>query len=106
MRKKVPGVGERLAAEAVAFVQSLRELDLDKWPGVAETLDWSEALMHLGTTRLDAAAVDSTLGFLLKYQDDVDQVRGERAASLVAQARSETRASSQPERELQGVVAG
>ena len=89
VRAKVPGVGERLAAEAVRFVQSLRELDLDKWPGVAETLDWSEALMHLGTTRLDAAAVDSTLGFLLKYQDDVDQVRGELAASLVGRAQME-----------------
>jgi MoxR-like ATPase len=94
VRAKLPGVGARLAAEAVRFVQSLRELDLDKWPGVAETLDWSEALTHLGATRLDPATVEKTLGFLLKYQDDVDQVRGQALASLVqrAQAVPETEA--------------
>ena len=88
VHKKVPGVGERLAREVVAFVQGLRSEDLDKWPGVAETLDWSEALGHLATTRLDPATVEKTLGFLLKYQDDVDRVRGETVTRLVDRAHS------------------
>lgn len=86
---KVPGVGERLAREVVGFVQALRKQDLDKWPGVAETLDWSAALLHLGAERLEPETVEQTLGFLLKYQDDVDRVRGELVAGLVRRARAE-----------------
>jgi MoxR-like ATPase len=76
VRRKVPGVGAALGAQIVTFVQALRQEDLYKLPGVSETLDWAEALHHLRTQRLDATTVRATLGFLLKYQDDVDRLRG------------------------------
>lgn len=82
---KVPEAPAALTRHVVAFVQRLREVDLYKRPGVSESLDWARALTHLGADRLDGALVDRTLGFLLKYQDDVDAVRGERAAALVAE---------------------
>ncbi|MEM8998325.1 MAG: MoxR family ATPase [Acidobacteriota bacterium] len=84
VRAKLPTVDADLARTVVRFVQGVRRLDLDKRPGVAETLDWAEALAHLGTERLDARRVEQTLGFLLKYQDDVDHLRGERTAELLA----------------------
>ncbi len=83
LQRKVPGVAERLAEQIVHFVQMIREQDLYKLPGVSETLDWAEALGHLQTRTLDLAAIDATLGFLLKYQDDVDKLRSGLAASLV-----------------------
>jgi MoxR-like ATPase len=76
VRLKVPGISELLAAEVVDFVQAARTQELYKLPGVAETLDWAEALGHLHTQRLDAAVVNATLGILFKYQDDVDKMRG------------------------------
>lgn len=84
--KKVPEIPQRLGEEVVEFVQRLRREEFYKQPGVAETLDWARALGHLGSERLNAAAVDATLGFLLKYQDDVDKLRGPLAASLVEEA--------------------
>ncbi len=86
VRRKVPRAGERLGAQVVSFVQALREQDLYKLPGVAETLDWAEALMHLGATELTVPMVSATIGMLLKYQDDVDVVRGTVGDALVAQA--------------------
>lgn len=83
LRRKVPDLERRLGEEIVAFVQATREQDLYKHPGVSETLDWAQALGHLHTRRLDLAAVEATLGFLLKYQDDVDKLRGGLAASLL-----------------------
>jgi len=77
VRLKLPHIGPRLAEQVVAFVQALRQKELYKLPGVAETLDWAEALGHLQTERLDAAAINYTLGIILKYQDDVDKIRGE-----------------------------
>ena len=74
---------EGLARQVVAFVQQLRETDLTKVPGIAETLDWAAALMALGADELTPALVDETLGALLKYQEDVRQVRGS-SAQLVA----------------------
>ena len=74
MRLKVPGLSERLAAQVVAFVQGVRQQELYKLPGVSETLDWAEALTHLATERLEAETVQTTLGFLLKNQDDVDRL--------------------------------
>ena len=71
---KVPQAPERLRRQVVAFVQALREEELYKRPGVAETLDWVRALVSLDHERLDAEAVSATLGVLLKYQDDVEQV--------------------------------
>lgn len=72
---KVPHIGNQLAAQIVDFIQSLRQQELYKQPGVAETLDWAEALGHLNTAVLDQATIDSTLGIILKYQDDVDKIR-------------------------------
>ena len=80
---RAPGLPERLSAQVVAFVQRLREADLFKLPGVAETIDWSRALAHLNSVELTPDAVDATLGVLLKYQDDLAKVRGEMAAGLV-----------------------
>jgi MoxR-like ATPase len=87
VRRKLPGVGARLAAQVVAFVQATRRQDLAKPPGVAETLDWAEALTHLGAHELSPAVVDATLGMILKYQDDVDTLRGGLAAELLAELR-------------------
>ncbi|HVZ09753.1 AAA family ATPase [Rhodopila sp.] len=80
---KAPGVPERLAAQAVSFVQRLRQEDLFKLPGVAETIDWAQALSYLNKTELTAGDVDETLGVLLKYQDDIAKVKGAEAARLV-----------------------
>jgi MoxR-like ATPase len=83
LRAKVPEADERLTTQVVGFVQRLRELELYKNPGVAESLDWARALTHLNAERLDPAVVDRTLGLLLKYQDDVDAVRGAAAAAVL-----------------------
>ena len=88
LARKAPGVPERLTAEIVAFVQLLRGEDLFKLPGVAETIDWAAALTHLDRHELDPAAVDDTLGVLLKYQDDIARVKGAEAARLVGEARA------------------
>lgn len=71
VRLKVPGVAERLSVQVVEFVQRMRTLDLFKAPGVAETIDWTNALVALNAMRLDPATVHDTLGVLLKYQDDI-----------------------------------
>ncbi|MGI9037497.1 MAG: AAA family ATPase, partial [Gemmatimonadota bacterium] len=76
VRLKAPEAPERLARQVVSFVQRLRDLDLFKAPGVAETLDWSRALIALDRQVLDDPTVDETLGTLLKYRDDVELVRG------------------------------
>ncbi|MBV9001623.1 MAG: MoxR family ATPase [Solirubrobacterales bacterium] len=88
VRLRVPGVPERLASQAVTFVQGLRRLDLNKPPGVAETVDWAEALTALGQAELDAELVESTLGSVLKYHEDLELVRDETLLSLLAEARS------------------
>jgi MoxR-like ATPase len=87
LRVKVPAAAERLAREVVGFVQKLRSRDLFKIPGVAETIDWTQALIALDRTALDPEAVDGTLGVLLKYQDDIARVRGAEAEALLAAAR-------------------
>jgi MoxR-like ATPase len=84
---RVPDAPRLLTGQVVAFVQSLRQADLSKLPGVAETLDWASALMALGVDELDEQVVDSTLGVVLKYEEDVHRVRGEEARRLVASAR-------------------
>jgi MoxR-like ATPase len=88
VRRKVPGIAERLSGEIVAFVQRLRGEDLFKPPGVAETLDWSRALSVLDRRTLDPAIIDDTLGVLLKYQDDIARVRGQAAANLLTDAKA------------------
>ena len=88
VRLRVPGVPERLAAEAVNFVQGLRRLDLAKPPGVAETVDWAESLAALGQDELDAEIVESTIGSVLKYHEDIELVRDEALVTLLAEARA------------------
>ncbi len=88
VRLRVPGVPERLAAQAAAFVQGLRGLDLAKPPGVAETIDWAHALAALGRQELDAEIVESTLGSVLKYHEDLEAVRDTALAELVEEART------------------
>jgi len=88
VRLRVPGVPERLAAECAAFVSGLRELDLAKSPGVAETIDWTQALAALGCEELDATVVEQTLGAVLKYYEDFEMLRDETVAALVDEARA------------------
>jgi MoxR-like ATPase len=88
VRTRVPGVPERLAAQAAAFVARLRALDLAKPPGVAETIDWTRALAALGQEELDADVVEATLGSVLKYYEDIETVRDAAIADLVEEARA------------------
>ncbi len=90
VRERVPDAAAGLAAEATRFAQELRRMDLFKRPGVSETLDWTTALAALGRTALDEAVVDRTLGVLLKYRDDLENVRGERAQSVLARVAAST----------------
>jgi MoxR-like ATPase len=87
LRLRVPGVSERLAAETASFVAGLRGLDLAKAPGVAETIDWTQALLALGQQELDAGVVDATLGSVLKYHEDIERVRDAGLRELVGEAR-------------------
>ena len=86
---RVPGASERLARELVGFVQELRKVDLFKVPGVAETIEWADALMQLNAMSLDPGRVDDTLGVLLKYQDDIARVRGSEAAQILDRVNAE-----------------
>jgi MoxR-like ATPase len=89
LRTKVPAAGLDLSREVVAFVQKLRKRDLFKLPGVAETIDWTDALVQLDQVALSSAAIDSSLGALLKYQDDIARIRGSEAAALLEQVRAD-----------------
>ena len=86
---KVPTAGVELSRQVVGFVQKLRKVDLFKLPGIAETIDWTEALIQLDQVALDPRAVDDTLGVLLKYQDDIAKIRGSEAANLLDQVKVE-----------------
>lgn len=88
VRRKAPGASERLYRQVVEFVQRMRGLDLFKAPGVAETIDWAQALMALNTTRLDVATVHDTLGVLLKYQDDIARMGGGDTAKILDELRA------------------
>ena len=88
VRLRVPGIPERLAAEAAAFVRGLRGLDLAKPPGVAETIDWAQALAALGREEIDAEVVEQTLGSVLKYREDIETVRDETLVGLIEEARA------------------
>ena len=89
IRRKAPGAGERLAAQVVGFVQRARRLDLFKAPGVAETIDWANALLALDTLSLDPQSVSDTLGVLLKYQDDIALMEGGAAKSILDELHAE-----------------
>jgi MoxR-like ATPase len=84
---RAPEVAPALAAQIVAFVQKLRSAELFKVPGIAETLDWGQALTALGSIELDPATVEATLGVLLKYQDDLARITGPTAKALTEAAR-------------------
>jgi MoxR-like ATPase len=83
LRVKAPDAPETLAREVVGFVQELRSKDLFKLPGIAETIDWADALTQLDKIALDPEAVDNTLGVLLKYQDDIARIQGSEAAAIL-----------------------
>jgi MoxR-like ATPase len=87
LARRVPDAPARLAAEIVAFVQRLRALELYKLPGIAETIEWTRALMELDAFVLDPETINQTLGVLLKYQDDIAKVQGSEAARLLEQVR-------------------
>ena len=86
---KAPGVGERLTSQVVAFVHELREMDLFKRPGIAESIDWAKSLHTLDQLELDQENVESTLGVLLKYQDDVARIQGTEVAEILNRIRTD-----------------
>jgi MoxR-like ATPase len=87
VRARVPQAPERLAAQAAAFVHQIRALDLTKQPGIAETIDWTQALLALGQEELEADVVDLTLGSVLKFHEDLGRVRDADLRVLVDRAR-------------------
>lgn len=88
LKLRAPGLPEALSAQVVAFVQKLRDGDYFKLPGVAETIDWAQALAALDAKALEPGVVDETLGVLLKYQDDIAKLKGEEAARLISEVRA------------------
>tara|TARA_B110000116_G_C16786559_1_gene561222 strand:+ start:101 stop:994 length:894 start_codon:yes stop_codon:yes gene_type:complete len=92
LKLKAPQVEVRLSKQVVDFVQKLREMDLFKLPGIAETIDWASALNQLDVIELTPEAIDDTLGVLLKYQDDIVQIRGSEAALILDQIKNEVAA--------------
>lgn len=86
---KVAGIHKDFSAQIVAYVQKLRQQDLFKNPGVAETLDWATALLELDKLALDPQAIDDTLGVLLKYQDDIARISGDESKRLLEETKSE-----------------
>ena len=89
LRSKVPGCEEILSRQVVEFIQRLREHDLFKLPGIAETIDWATALTELNKVVLEPETVDSTLGTLLKYQDDILKIQGSEAALILEEVKRE-----------------
>ena len=78
-----PGSPLQLSRQITAFIQELRRVDLYKIPGVAETLDWTTAMVALDQKALNAAIVEETLGVILKYQDDVEKIKGENLKNIL-----------------------
>ncbi len=93
LRVKAPRASDALSQEVVRFVQNLRQRDLFKLPGIAETIDWTDALIQLNCVALDGQSIDNTLGVLLKYQDDIAKIRGSEAAALLQQVKTELSAA-------------
>ncbi len=91
---KVPDAPAEFTRQIVAFVQSIRGMDLYKNPGIAETINWAQALTALNHVALDPAAVDSTLGTLLKYQDDISRLQGSEAARVLEKIKAEARSTA------------
>ncbi|QQP92225.1 MoxR family ATPase [Skermanella sp. TT6] len=93
LRVKAPNVPEHLSRQVVGFVQRLRGMDLFKLPGVAETLDWAQALTQLDRLELDPDTINDTLGTLLKYQDDIAKIQGSEANRILNQVKAELSAA-------------
>jgi MoxR-like ATPase len=93
LQTRVPDASLDLSREVVAFVQKLRQRDLFKLPGVAETIDWTDALVQLDQVALTASAIDNSLGALLKYQDDIARIKGSEAAAILEQVRADMAAT-------------
>jgi len=93
VKRKAPGAAEELSREVVAFVHRLRGMELFKLPGVAETIDWTRALIELNRIALDPDTINDTLGVLLKYQDDIARIRGSEAAKMLGEIRREPAAA-------------
>jgi MoxR-like ATPase len=94
VRQRVPDAKEVLVQQIVAFIQGLRAMDLYKIPGIAETIEWTRALLQLDAIELDPVTVNSTLGVLLKYQDDIAKLQGSEAARMVEKIRAEVRTNA------------
>jgi MoxR-like ATPase len=93
VRRKVPQANQRLSAEVVAFIQKLREIDLFKVPGVAETIDWAGALTELDKIALDPETISDTIGVLLKYQDDIARIEQGEGRRLLHEVKAELSAA-------------
>src|SRR5580658_9998635 len=93
LKRKAPGASPELSRAVVGFVQNLRKMDLFKLPGIAETIDWTEALMQLDVLELTPHAINDTLGVLLKYQDDIARLHGSEAARILDQVKAEAAAA-------------
>ena len=88
LAEKAPEAADDLQQQIVGFVQTLRQQNLFKSPGVAETIDWAQALVELNCVALDPQMVDSTLGVLLKYQDDIGRIQGSEAARILTEVQA------------------
>ena len=95
VRRKVPEANERLSAEIVGFIQKLRQLELFKVPGVAETIDWAGALTELDKVALDPETVSDTIGVLLKYQDDIARVEQGEGRRILKEIKAELSAAAE-----------
>ena len=94
LRLKMPGADQRLSREIVSFIQKLRkDAELFKLPGIAETIDWTQALTQLDVMSLDPGVINDTLGVLLKYQDDIAKIQGSEAAALLDEVQSDMAAA-------------
>ena len=89
LRRKAPEAGAALGEQVVRFVQKLRGANLFKAPGVAETIDWAQALVELDCVAINPAQADSTMGVLLKYQDDITRISGSEAARILTEIQME-----------------
>jgi MoxR-like ATPase len=95
VRRKVPQANERLSAEVVGFIQKLRQMDLFKAPGVAETIDWAGALTELDKVALDPETVSDTIGVLLKYQDDIARIEQGEGRRILKEVKAELSAAAE-----------
>ena len=89
LRRRAPDAPDTLSEQAVRFVQKLRDANLFKAPGVAETNDWAQALVELDCVAIDPETADSTMGVLLKYQDDIARISGSEAARILIEVQAE-----------------